>query len=89
MSQDLLSLTSPKAHSARARMSSCCLTQYGCIGFRFLRYRCSPWLALAIAPFEVILASGVQRTHARIRCMKAISRIDFTGVYGLLNDFLW
>lgn len=58
-------------------------------GVRFLRSKLSPWIILAIALFEVIFASRVQRTHAKIRWMSAISRIDFVGTYGLLNDLIW
>ncbi len=70
-------------------MSSLCLIQRSYIGFRFLRYKASPWLALAIAPIKLLASSKVQRTHEQIRCMRAISRIDFVSAYGLLNDLLW
>ncbi|MGA7937529.1 MAG: hypothetical protein WCA35_28520, partial [Kovacikia sp.] len=70
-------------------MSSLCAVQCGYVGFRFLRYKCSPWLILAIAPFQLCLASDVQRTHTQIRWMRAIARIDFVSVYGLLHDLLW
>lgn len=70
-------------------MSSLCLIQCVYIGLRFLRYKYSPWLILAITPIKLLSASKVQRTHVQIRCMRAISRIDFVSVYGLLNDLLW
>jgi hypothetical protein len=66
-----------------------CLIQRGSIGLRFLRYKTSPLLTLAIAPIKLLSSSEVQRTRERIRCMRAITRIDFVSVYGLLNDLLW
>jgi len=65
------------------------LIQRGYIGLRFLRYKASPLLTLAIAPIKLLSTSEVQRTRERIRYMRAITRIDFVGVYGLLNDLLW
>jgi hypothetical protein len=44
---------------------------------------------LAIAPFQLCLASGAQRHQVQIRWMRAIGKIDFVGVYGLLHDLLW
>lgn len=70
-------------------MSVLCLIQCGYVGLRFLRYKASPLLTLAIAPIKLLSSSKAQRTHERIRCMKAISQIDFISVYGLLNDLLW
>ncbi len=70
-------------------MSSCYLIQCSYIGFRFLRFKLSPWIILAIAPFKLVFSSGVQRTYEEIRYLSAISKIDFVGVYGLLNDLLW
>lgn len=70
-------------------MSALCLIQHGYIGLRFLRYKTSPLLTLAIASIKLLFTSEVQRTRERIRCMRAISRIDFVSVYGLLNDLLW
>jgi hypothetical protein len=70
-------------------MSFLCLIQCGYIGFRFLRYKYSPWLILAIAQIRLLASSKVQRTREQIRYMRAISRIDFAGVYALLNDLLW
>ncbi|MEB3355809.1 MAG: hypothetical protein VKK04_03625 [Synechococcales bacterium] len=66
-----------------------CLVQVCCVGFRFLRFKCHPWMALAIAPIHLLSASERQRTVTRIRCMRALSKIDFAGVYELLNDLLW
>lgn len=62
--------------------------QCGYVGFRFLRDKCSPWLTLVLAPFQLCLASGVQRHQVQIRWMRAIGRIDFVSVYGLLQDLL-
>lgn len=59
------------------------------IGFRFLRYKFYPWITLAIAPLKLLATSGVNRTYAKISCMSAMSKIDFAGVYGLMNDLLW
>ncbi len=70
-------------------MSFLCLIQCGYIGLRFLRYNASPWLTLAIAPIKLLASSKVQRTHEQIRCMRAISRINFVNVYEVLNDLLW
>lgn len=70
-------------------MSSLCLIQCSYIALRFLRYKASPWFILAIAPIKLLSSSKVQRTCEQIRCMRAISRIDFVSVYGLLNDLFW
>ncbi|WP_199320778.1 hypothetical protein [Leptolyngbya sp. FACHB-261] len=79
----------PKASSACASMRPRCLLQYGCIGFRFVRYQCSPWFVMAIVPLKLLFASKVERTYMQIRYFSAIARIDFVSVYGLLNDLLW
>ncbi|CAA9352598.1 hypothetical protein AVDCRST_MAG94-2887 [uncultured Leptolyngbya sp.] len=65
------------------------LTHFSYIGFRFLRYKFSPWLTLAIAPLKFLTSSRVQRIHVQNNCLSAIARIDFASVYGLLNDLLW
>lgn len=70
-------------------MSSLCAVQYGSVGLRFLRYKCSPWLTLVLAPFQLFVSSGAQRDQIQIRWMGAIARIDFASVYELLNDLLW
>jgi hypothetical protein len=87
--QNLLSLTGPKTYAARAGMHSCCLLRYGYIGFCFVRHQCSPWLTLAIVPLKLLCASEAQQTHLQIRYLSAISRINFVGVYGALNELLW
>ena len=85
MTQHLL--TTPNPGSASMRSSS--LLQYGYLGFRFMRYQCFPWLNLAIALFKLPFASGRERIREQVRCLNVITRIDFVGVYGLLNDLLW
>jgi hypothetical protein len=80
MSQDLLDLLS---------LNRSCPIQYCCIGFRFLRYKFYPWITLAIAPLNILVKSGVNRIHEKNRYMSAISKIDFAGVYALLNELLW
>lgn len=65
------------------------LLQYLHIGFQLVRFRCFPWLVLAIAPLKLLFASEVERIHEQVRYFNAITRIDFVGVYGLLNDLLW
>jgi hypothetical protein len=77
----------PKADPAGTR--SCCLLQYVHLGFRFVRCQYFPWLAPAIAPLRLLLASAVERIHEQVRYFKAIARIDFVGVYELLDDLLW
>jgi hypothetical protein len=59
------------------------------IGFRFLRYKFYPWITLAIAPFKILTKSGVNRTQEKIYAYLAISKINFAGVYALLNELLW
>ncbi|WP_245602845.1 hypothetical protein [Gloeothece verrucosa] len=54
-----------------------------------MRHQCFPWLVLAISPLKLLFASGVERTHEQVRYFNAIARIDFVGVYGLLDDLLW
>ena len=80
-------LLTPNAVSASA--SACCLLQYGYLGFRFMRYQCSPWLMLTIAPLKLLFASGVKRSHEQVRYFSAIARIDFLSFYRLLSDLLW
>jgi hypothetical protein len=87
MTQNLL--LTPKAGFACASMRPRCLLQYTCVRFRFVRYQCSPWLGLAISLLKLPLTSGVERIHEQIGYFRAIARIDFVGVYGLLNDLLW
>ncbi len=79
----------PKACSIRASVRPRCLLLYGYIGFRFVRYQCSPWFVVAIVSLKLLFASKVERTSVRIRYFSAIARIDFVSVYGLLNDLLW
>jgi hypothetical protein len=66
-----------------------CLIKCSFIGFRFLRYKFHPWIALVTSPIHLLMASGSDRTRAEISWMSAVSKIDFAGVYGLLNDLLW
>jgi hypothetical protein len=54
-----------------------------------LRYKASPWLTLVIAPIKLFASSKAQRTCEQIRCMRAISRINFVSVYEVFNDLLW
>jgi hypothetical protein len=86
MSQNLR--LTPPADSAFTRAAQG-LVQCGYLGFRFVRYQCSPWFALAIAPLKLLLASDVERTDVRVRYFRAIARIDFVRVYRLLYDLLW
>lgn len=72
-----------------AKRPSVRLLPYVHLGFRFVRHQCLPWLVLAIAPLKWLFASGVERTHEQVRYFNAIARIDFVGVYGLLDDLLW
>ncbi|XHX76563.1 MAG: hypothetical protein RBJ76_19285 [Stenomitos frigidus ULC029] len=79
----------PKARSVCASMRSRCFLPYGYMGFRFVRYQCSPWFMMAIVALKLLFASKVERTAVQIRYFSAIARIDFVSVYGLLNDLLW
>ncbi|MCA2684874.1 MAG: hypothetical protein ACK544_17150 [Microcystis sp.] len=83
MPQNLLT---PQAGSASMR--SRCPLQYIHLGFRFVRYQSTPWFVLTITPLKLLFASGVERTHEQVRYFNAIARIDFVGIYGLLNDLL-
>jgi hypothetical protein len=69
-------------------MSDLCLLKYHNIGFRFLRYKCHPMITLVSAAFNVLFSSGVQRTREKIRCISAMSKIDFATVYELLSSLL-
>ncbi len=82
-------LTTANPGWAFGRVRSCLLLQYGYLGFRFVRYQCFPWFRLATTLFKLPFASGVERIRAQVRYLNAIARIDFVGVYGLLNDLLW
>lgn len=88
MNQNLLIIRQAGSACASTRHSHC-LLQCSYIGFRFVRYQCSPWLSLAIAPLKLLFVSGMKRTREQIRYFRAIARIDFVGVYSLLNDLLW
>lgn len=87
MTQNLLMI--PKASSACVSIRSHCLLQYGYIGFRFMRYQCSPWFVVATVLPKLLFASKVERAYVQIRYFSAIARIDFVSLYGLLNDLLW
>lgn len=89
MSQIFPNWADQKTASGCPAMHSCCLAKYGYVGLRFLRYQYSPWLVLAIAPLKMPFASGVARVQEQVRYFRAIARIDFIGVYELLNDLLW
>ncbi|MBD2166878.1 hypothetical protein H6G04_21035 [Calothrix membranacea FACHB-236] len=89
MIQDLLRLASRKIRSVCADMSSHSLYKWGYIRLRIFKSKCSPWLTLAIAPFKLLCSSGNQRTYEYIRYLSALSKIDFVGLYGVLNDLLW
>ncbi|NJK27587.1 MAG: hypothetical protein HC925_02155, partial [Coleofasciculaceae cyanobacterium SM2_3_26] len=56
---------------------------------RLLHNSVQPWIVLAIAPFQLLATRGIQRTHAQIRYWVAIAKINFVGVYELLNDLIW
>ncbi|KAM3097235.1 hypothetical protein ACKFKG_06015 [Phormidesmis sp. 146-35] len=66
-----------------------CFMRSGYVWVRFLRYKLSPWITVAIAPLNLLCSSGVNRVQAKIRCMRAVSKINFAGFYGLINDLLW
>jgi hypothetical protein len=82
MGQIFLALLSPKIGGTYF-VRSCRL------GCRFLRPKFYPWIVLAIAPFRIATSSGVDRTYAKIRYWSAMTKINFAGVYELLNDLLW
>lgn len=89
MSQNLL--ISPSLKTGDSCLIKCCW-----IGLRFLRYKFYPWITLAIAPLKILAASGINRTHEKIRYMSAIlyegcanGKINFAAVYELLNELLW
>jgi hypothetical protein len=46
-------------------------------------------MTLAIVPLKLLYASEAQRTHLQISYLSALIRIDFVGVYGVLNELLW
>jgi hypothetical protein len=59
------------------------------IGLRFLRYKFYPWIILAITPLKILSRSGIDRTHAQNRYLRAMSKINFVGVYTFLDNLLW
>lgn len=73
----------------RSKRGGLCLIKCSCIGFRFLRYKFYPWITLASVPLKILAASGINRTHEKIRYMSAISKINFVAVYEFLNELLW
>jgi hypothetical protein len=70
-------------------MSLSRLVRSSYIRFRLLRYRLSPWIALASASLKLLFVEGGDRTQAQIRCMKAMSKIDFVNFYRAIDDLLW
>jgi hypothetical protein len=70
-------------------MNQSYIIQSCAVGLRFLRIKSYPWTTLAIAPFKLLFSSGSSRIHEKCRCMRAALKIDWAGVYGLLNDLLW
>jgi hypothetical protein len=44
---------------------------------------------LTIAPLKLLFVSKMNRRYEKNRWMSAVSKIDFAGFYGLLNDLLW
>ncbi len=70
-------------------MRDSCLVRSSYVGVRFLRYKLSPWITLAIAPFNLLFSSGMNRIQAKVQCMRAVSNLDLAGFYSLLNDLLW
>jgi hypothetical protein len=77
MSPDLQTFVPPK--------QSFKLTKY----LRYLRYKLSPWVALAIFTCAVLCGSSARRAQAKLRWAILLCKIDFVGVQGLLNDLLW
>jgi hypothetical protein len=65
-----------------------CFIQSGKIGFRFLRHKCDPWMTLIFSLPKLLFGSEVDRRREQIRCLIAISKINFVGFYSLLNDLL-
>ncbi len=82
-------LITPQTRSAQLRRRSRSLWQSGHLGLRWVRYQCSPWLVLAIAPLQLLFAAETERTRAQIRYFSAIARINFVRVYELLNELIW
>jgi hypothetical protein len=69
-------------------MNQSCLIRSCAVGLRFLRIKSDPWKTLAIAPFKLLFTSGLNRIHEKNRRMRSVIKIDWAGVYGLLNDLL-
>ncbi|MBW4551197.1 MAG: hypothetical protein KME35_08825 [Aphanocapsa sp. GSE-SYN-MK-11-07L] len=80
MSQVLLTLPHPQMPAA--------IAEYSRNRLSFLT-RCARWMTLAIAPLKLLCVPEAQLTHLQIRYLNAMSRIDFVGVYGVLNESLW
>jgi hypothetical protein len=70
-------------------MKEICLMRYSYIGWRWLRYRFSPWWILTSAGIKFWFASGSQRTMQQVRWMQALLRIDLVGFCDLLNDLIF
>lgn len=58
------------------------------VWFRFWRRKTYPWQTLAIASCKIVWMCGEQ-DREKTRLMLALTKIDFVGVYSLLNDLLW
>lgn len=59
------------------------------IRVRWIRQKLSPWTVITLALGQFLLSCGIHRTHAHIRLMAAIPRLNVASLIANLNDFLF
>lgn len=70
-------------------MVSPCLVRVCWVGFRFVRFKCRPWITLATAVVDLLADAQCDRRQVQVRYMQALSQINFVSVYQFLDDLLW
>ncbi|ARV61090.1 hypothetical protein BZZ01_22915 [Nostocales cyanobacterium HT-58-2] len=48
-----------------------------------------PWATLAIAAYRLTYSNGVKRNREKIRFLMAYFKINFAGIFSLMNDLLF
>ncbi|OKH13373.1 hypothetical protein NIES592_15030 [Fischerella major NIES-592] len=59
------------------------------VWWRLFRRKIHPWITLVTAGCKIIYSCGIEQDQEKVRFLLAITKIDFVGVYQLLNDLLW
>ncbi|NJL49782.1 MAG: hypothetical protein HC929_23135 [Leptolyngbyaceae cyanobacterium SM2_5_2] len=59
------------------------------VWLRYSRRQLSPWLVLAVAGWQRVMACGPQRDQATLRWMTTLAKIDGAKLTAFLNDLIW